>query len=399
MQNNWRPKTQLVRAGLNRSENRETSEALFMSSGFVYDSAEQAEASFAGEADNFVYSRYGNPTVQMLEARLAVLEGAETCRATGTGMAAIFASMACMLEAGDRVVASRALFGACYAILTKILPRWGVETILVDGRNLDEWEAALSKPAKIVFLESPSNPLLHLVDIAAVAEMAHKAGAKLMVDNVFATPLYQSPLALGADVVVYSATKHIDGQGRLLAGAVLGSHDYMDEFFVPFYRQTGSAISAFNAWVMLKSLETLPLRIDAMSQTASALCTYLSDHDAISAVQFPGHESHPQYALAQAQMSGPGSVLAFEIKGGKNAAFRFLNALELIDISNNLGDSKSLACHPASTTHSNLTDEERVMVEIEDSHIRLSVGLEDTADLIADLEQALHKSVAHTGGV
>jgi len=396
-QKTWRQRTNLVRAGLARSGNRETSEALYMSSGHIYDSAEQAEAAFAGEADNFVYARYGNPTVQMLEDRLAALEGAEACRATGSGMAAIFASMACMLESGDRVVASRALFGACYSILTKILPRWGVETILVDGRDLDAWEAALSKPTKIVFLESPSNPLLHLVDIAAVAEMAHQAGAKMIVDNVFATPLYQSPLELGADIVVYSATKHIDGQGRLLAGAVLGDTDYMDEIFLPFYRQTGPAISAFNAWVMTKSLETLSLRVDAQSQTATELASYLSDHDAVSAVQFPGHETHPQFELAQKQMSGPGSLLAFELSGGKASAFAFLNALKLIDISNNLGDSKSLACHPASTTHSNLSDAERTSVEINDGHIRLSVGLEDSEDLLMDLEQALAQANLQSG--
>lgn len=389
MRENWRPKTKLIRSGLTRSANRETSEALYMTSGYVYDTAEQAAAAFAGDADNFVYSRYGNPTVQMLEDRLAALEGAEACRATGTGMAAIFAAMACMLEAGDRVVACRSLFGASYAILTKILPRWGIETVLVDGRNLDEWERALAKPAKIVFLESPSNPLLQLVDIKAVAEMAHQAGAVMMVDNVFATPLYQSPLAMGADVVVYSATKYIDGQGRLLGGAVLGSRDYMDEVFLPFFRQTGPIISAFNAWVMIKALETLDLRVEAQSKTASQLAKFLAGHPAIGALHFPGHESHPQFALAQRQMSGPGSLLAFELAGGKSAAFEFLNALELIDISNNLGDSKSLACHPASTTHANLSDEERASVEIKDGHIRLSIGLEDGDDLLDDLEQAL----------
>ena len=397
MQNSWKQQTKLIRSGLRRSENRETSEALYMSSGYVYDNAEQAEAAFAGEADNFVYSRYGNPTVEMLETRLAALEGAERCRATGTGMSAIFASMACMLKAGDRVVASRALFGACYAILTKILPKWGVETILVDGRDLDAWEAALSQPTQIVFLESPSNPLLHLVDIAAVAEMAHAAGAKMIVDNVFATPLFQSPLELGADVVVYSATKHIDGQGRLLAGAVLGDAEYMDDIFLPFYRQTGTAISAFNAWVMVKSLETMPLRVKAQSEAASDICQFLAQHKSVSEVYFPGHESHPQYALAQKQMSGPGSVMAFELKGAKQAAFAFLNALNLIDISNNLGDSKTLACHPASTTHANLSDEERELVEIHEGHIRLSVGLEASEDLLADIAQALDVAYQQTG--
>jgi len=384
--------TKLVRGGLARSEFQETAEALYLTSGYVYDSAEEAEAAFNGDADRFVYTRYGNPTVQMLEERMALLEGAEACLATGTGMSAIFATMACQLRSGDRVVASRALFGACHAILTKILPQWGVEVELVDGRDLTAFEAALAKPTKIVFLESPSNPVLHLVDIEQVSLLAHKAGARLIVDNVFASPIYQKPLALGADIVCYSATKHIDGQGRVLGGLVLGDAAFIHDELLPFYRQTGAAISPFNAWVLLKSLETLPLRLDAQTKSAAAIADLLYHHDKCASLSYPGHKTHAQYELAQKQMSGAGSLLAFEIKGGKSAAFAFLNALKLIDISNNLGDSKSLACHPASTTHMNIGAEERAKLEISDGHIRLSVGLEDIADLCADIEQALDKA-------
>jgi len=381
--------TKLVRGGATRSANQETAEALYMTSGFVYESAEQAAAAFRDEADVFVYSRYGNPTVKMFEERLALLEGAEACRATGTGMAAVFGALACQLEAGDRVVASRALFGACHAILTKILPRWGIETVLIDGTDLAAWQSALSKPAKLVFLESPSNPVLDLVDIEAVAEFAHKAGAMVMVDNVFASPLYQKPLTLGADIVIYSATKHIDGQGRLLGGAVLGRRSFVEDVFLPFYRQTGAAISAFNAWVMLKSLETLPLRVAAQTQSAAKIADWLHHHPKINTVIYPGHESHPQHELAKKQMSGFGSLLAFHVHGGQGAAFQLLNGLNLIDISNNLGDSKSLACHPYTTTHANMSAEDRASLGITDGHIRLSVGLEDCDDLIEDLDQAL----------
>ena len=381
--------TKLVRGGLARSHNRETAEALYMTSGFVYDSAEQAAASFREETDNFVYARYGNPTVKMFEDRLALLDGAEACRATGSGMAAVFAALACHLEAGDRVVASRALFGACHAILTKILPKWGVETVLVDGSDLDAWRAALAVPTKIAFMESPSNPVLDLVDIEAVSELAHRAGALDMVDNVFATPLYQRPLGLGADVVIYSATKHIDGQGRLLGGAVLGSTAFVEDIFLPFYRQTGAAMSAFNAWVMLKGLETLPLRVAAQSETATHLVSWLADHPLVSDVRYPGHESHPQYALAQRQMTGFGNMLAFNVVGGQEGAFAFLDGLKLIDISNNLGDSKTLACNPFSTTHSALSAEDKASLSIKDGGIRISVGLEGLEDLKADMAQAL----------
>ena len=380
--------TKLVRGGQNRSENRETSEALYMSSGFVYDSAEQAAAAFRDEINTFVYSRYGNPTVKMFEQRLALLEGAEACRATGTGMAAVFGALACQLKSGDRVVASRALFGACHAILTKILPKWGVETELIDGTDLAAWKAALKTPVKLIFLESPSNPVLELVDIAAVCDLAHDAGALVLVDNVFASPLYQRPLELGADIVIYSTTKHIDGQGRLLGGAVLGKASFVEDVFLPFYRQTGAAISAFNAWVMLKSLETLPLRVTAQTENARHVAAFLHDHPKVKTISYPGHESHPQHDLAKRQMSGFGNMLAFEIDGDQAAAFRFLNALALIDISNNLGDSKSLACHPFTTTHANLSDADRASLNITPSHLRLSVGLEDKIDLIADLDSA-----------
>jgi len=385
----WHADTIQVRSGLNRSENNETSEALFMTSGFVYDSAEQAAASFEGTTDNFIYSRYGNPTMQMAEQRLAAIEGAEACRVCSTGMAAIFSSMACQLQAGDRVVASQALFGACHAILTKILPRWGIQTELIDGTDILQWQAALATPAKLVFLESPSNPVLQLVDIAAVAELAHKAGAKLIVDNVFATPVLQSPLALGADIVTYSTTKHLDGQGRLLGGAVLGSKAFIEDIFQPFYRQTGASMSAFNAWMLVKSMETLRLRVEAMSATAGQLADKLASHPAIESISYPGHASHPQFELAQKQMKGFGSLIACQVNGGRQAAFKTLNSLKLIDISNNLGDAKSLACHPASTTHSNLSPEDRAALSITEGHIRLSVGLEHTSDLWQDLSQAL----------
>ena len=385
----YREATKLVRGGVKRSANQETAEALFMTSGFVYSSAEEAAAAFRDEANVFVYSRYGNPTVKMFEERLALLEGAESCRATGSGMAAVFGAMACQLDAGDRVVASRALFGACHAILTKILPRWGIKTDLIDGTDLSAWETALAEPAKLVFLESPSNPILDLVDINAVATLAHRAGALVMVDNVFASPLYQKPLALGADIVIYSATKHIDGQGRLLGGAVLGRRSFIEGVFLPFYRQTGATISAFNAWVMLKSLETLPLRVTAQSNTAAKIAKWLFQHPNIKKISYPGHASHPQHDLAKQQMSGFGSLLAFEVIGGEAAAFNVLNNLKLIDISNNLGDSKSLACHPYTTTHSNMSQNDRANLGISGGHIRLSIGLEDADDLIEDLDQAL----------
>ena len=381
--------THLIHSGQDRSHFDETAEALYLTSGYVYETASEAEAAFNDEIDRFIYSRYGNPTVKALQDKMAILEGAEACLATGTGMAAIFATMACQLHAGDRVVASRALFGACHAILTKILPKWGVEVDLLDGRDLSAWEDALSMPCKIVFLESPSNPTLQLVDIPAVSRLAKKAGARVVIDNVFATPIHQKPLELGADIVCYSATKHIDGQGRVLGGFVLGSAEFITDELMPFYRQTGAVMSPFNAWVLLKSVETLPLRIEAQSKTAGDVAQMLEAHPKVKAVQYPGLKSHPQYELARKMMSGFGTLIAFEISGGKDQAFAFLDALQLIKISNNLGDTKSLACHPASTTHMNIGPEERALLQIEDGHIRLSVGLEDCEDLIDDLTQAL----------
>lgn len=388
---NLRPQTQLVRAGLARSQFRETSEALYLNSGFVFENAAQAEAAFKGENDSYIYSRYGNPTVSVFEARLAVLEGADMCRATATGMAAVFSSIACQLRAGERVVASRALFGSCHFIVDQILPRWGIETVFVDGTNLDEWEAALALPTSVVFLESPSNPMLDLVDIPAVAEMAHAAGARMVVDNVFATPLYQKPLELGADIVVYSATKHIDGHGRCLGGAVLADEDFMNEHFIPFYRHTGPPMSPFNAWVMAKSLETLSLRVAHQSQASLEIAKYLETHDKVHLVRHPGLESFPQRDLAQRQMTGHGTLVTIDLQGGKDAAFTVLDTLALVDISNNLGDAKSLACHPATTTHSRLSPDERAQLGISDGVVRISVGLEDVQDLIEDFDRALAK--------
>ena len=389
MTDDYRRDTKLVRSGLERSPFQETSEALYLTSGYVYDNAEEAAAAFAGEADRYVYSRYGNPTVTMFQNRLAALEGAEACLATGTGMAGVFAALACQLDTGDRVVASRALFGACFAILNDILPRWGVTTEFVDGSDLDQWRTALSTPAKVVFFESPSNPMLDLVDISAVADMAHSAGAKVIIDNVFATPIAQKPLDLGADIVIYSATKHIDGQGRVLGGAVLADEDFIKERMLKFYRQTGASISPFNAWVLMKSLETIGLRVERQAQTAATLAAWLEAQPGIAEVRYPGLPSHPQYDLAQRQMSNGGTLLTVKLAGGRTSAFATLNALRLIDISNNLGDSKTLACHPASTTHSSVSAEERAAMGIAEGCIRVSVGLEDVEDLKEDLERAL----------
>ncbi len=385
----YRPETNLVRGGLERSPFRETSEALFLNSGYVFDNAAQAEAAFKGENDNYIYSRYGNPTVTMFQERLAALEGAEACYATATGMAAVFASLACQLNTGDRVVSSRAVFGSCHIIVDQILPRWGIETVFVDGTNLDEWEAALSQPTNAVFLESPSNPMLDLVDIAAVAEMAHAAGACVIVDNVFATPLYQRPFKLGADIVVYSATKHIDGQGRCLGGAVLADADFMTEKFMPFYRHTGPSLSPFNAWVMLKALETLAVRVEKQSEASLDVARFLQGQPKVKRVWHPGLPCHPQAELARRQMTGFGNLVTFEVDGGKDGAFRVADALSLIDISNNLGDTKSLVCHPATTTHSRLTEQDRATLGITPGVLRISVGLEHLDDLKEDLERAL----------
>jgi O-succinylhomoserine sulfhydrylase len=385
----WRPRTVSTRGGLLRSQFQETNEAIFMTSGFVYETAEEAEAAFAGDGLRFVYSRYANPTVSMFEERLRLIEGAEACRATSSGMAAVFASLACFVRAGDRVVASRALFGSCLHIIQQILPRYGVETVLVDGRDLDAWKKALKPGVKAVFVESPSNPGLEIIDLKAVADLTHKAGGKLIVDNVFASPLLQKPLQLGADIVVYSATKHIDGQGRSLGGAVLGSQKYVADHLALFLRHTGPALSPFNAWLLVKGLETLELRVRRQCESALAVAKFLERHRKTGRVLYPGLKSHPQYALAKRQMSGFGTVLAFEAGKSKSSAFRFMNKLKIAEISNNLGDSKSLSTHPATTTHAKLPPPQRAALGITDSLVRISVGLEDAADIIDDLDQAL----------
>ena len=381
--------TRLVQGGLQRSNFSETSEAIFMTSGYVYASAEEAEAAFANKNPHFIYSRFSNPTVQMFEQRMALLEGTEAARATATGMAAVFASLMSLVRAGDRVVASDALFGSCQFILAEILPRFGVETQFVDGRDLDQWKKALAKKTAAVFIESPSNPSLRIVDVAAVAKLAHAAGAQVIVDNVFATPLLQRPLQLGADVIVYSTTKHIDGQGRALGGAVLGTKKYIEEKLQPFLRHTGPALSPMNAWIMLKGLETLELRVTRHCANAARIAGFLARQEKLKNVLYPGLKSHPQHDLAMAQMSAGGTLVTFELAGGKKSAFRFLNALKLVAISNNLGDTKSLITHPATTTHQRLTPAVRAQQGISDSMVRLSVGLEDPIDVEADLLRAL----------
>ena len=381
----YHPDTLAVRGGLNRSQFDETSEALYLTSGYVYSSAQEAADSFSGDLDRFVYSRYGNPTVTMLQERMALLEGAESCRMTASGMAAVFATMASLLKSGDRVVASRALFGACHAILTQILPQWGIETELVDGTDMTAWEDALSRPAQMVFVETPSNPLLELVDLELVTALAHQAGALMVVDNVFATPLGQKPIAYGVDLVVYSATKHIDGHGRVLGGAILGKSELVDEKIFKFMCRTGPSLSPFNAWVLLKSLESLSLRVDRMVANADHVARYITQHCPDITIRYPWLESHPQHDLARKQMRHGGNIIAMELPGGQAPCFRFLDSLNIINISNNLGDSKSLICHPFTTTHSNLDEKDRALLGIRDGHIRLSVGLEHADDLIDDI--------------
>lgn len=387
-QRGWGLQTQMVRGGTERSPFSETNEAIFMTSGYVYENAEEAEAAFKGDTERFMYSRFRNPTVAMFENRLALIEGAEDCRGTASGMAAVFAALACHLSAGDRLVASRALFGSCHYVCAELLPRFGITVDFVDGADMDQWTTALSKPANAVFLETPSNPTLEVIDLARVCDLAHKAGALVMVDNVFATPILQKPLRYGADVVIYSATKHIDGQGRCLGGAILSTKDFIIEKLTPFFRHTGPSMSPFNAWVLLKALETLELRVMRHCESALTIARALEKQNGIAQLLYPGLDSHPQRDLAAAQMSSGGSVIAFEMAGGKAAAFQLLNRLKLIDISNNLGDAKSLACHPATTTHHRLSPEERAHLGISDGFVRLSVGLEDPNDLIADLTQA-----------
>ena len=381
--------TILVRGGLKRSNFDETSEALFLTSGYIYQSAEQAEQAFKNEIDHHVYSRFGNPTVDNFQNRLKLLEGAESCFATASGMAAVFASMACFLKAGDRVVASEALFGSCNYIISEILPSFGIESEYVLGNDSDSWQKALAKPTQAVFLETPSNPLLEILDIQMIADLTHKAGGKLIVDNVFSTPLLQKPLTLGADIVVYSTTKHIDGQGRCLGGAILSSQEFLEDHLLKFVRHTGPAMSPFNAWVMLKGLETLKLRVDAQSKTAFEIAKFLQSHPKIAITRYPELPAHKQHELAMRQMSHGGTLISFDVHGDKNDVFRMVNSLNLIDISNNLGDTKSLITHPATTTHQRLEEAARARLGIGQNSLRLSVGLEDVRDLIQDLEQAL----------
>ena len=382
------PQTAAVRAGLARSGFGETGEALYLSSGFTYSSAEEAVDSFTDEVDHYLYSRFHNPTVAMFEKRLAAIEGAEFCVATGSGMSAMFASIACMVSAGDHVVASASMFSSCHVVITEFLPKWGVTFELVKGNDPAAWAKALSKPTKVVFIETPSNPLLDIVDIRMVSDLAHKVGATVIVDNVMASPILQKPLQLGADVIMYSATKHMDGQGRVLAGAILGSFAYIHEHLLPFVRHTGPALSPFNAWVLVKSLETMDMRVRRMSENAQAIAEYLETRPEIKTVRYPGLPSHPDYALAQRQMSGGGSTIGIEFAGAAKDAFKVMNALRIIDISNNLGDSKSLITHPASTTHRRLSPEVQLEMGITPSVVRLSVGLEYVDDLIKDLDQA-----------
>jgi O-succinylhomoserine sulfhydrylase len=382
------PQTAAVRAGLARSGFGETAEALYLSSGFTYSSAEEAVDSFTDEVDHYLYSRFHNPTVAMFEKRLAAIEGAEFCVATGSGMSAMFASIACMVSAGDHVVASASMFSSCHVVITEFLPKWGVTFELVKGNDPAAWAKALSKPTKVVFIETPSNPLLDIVDIQMVSDLAHKVGATVIVDNIMASPVLQKPLQLGADVVMYSATKHIDGQGRVLAGAILGSFGYIHEYLLPFVRHTGPSLSPFNAWVLVKSLETMDMRVRRMCENAQAIAEYLEKRPEIKSVRYPGLPSHPDYALAQRQMSGGGSTIGIEFAGSAKDAYKVMNALRIIDISNNLGDSKTLITHPASTTHRRLSPEVQAEMGITPSVVRLSVGLEYVDDLIKDLDQA-----------
>jgi len=382
-----------VRGGLLRSGFDETSEGLYLTSGYVYGSAAEAEKAFTGEIDRFVYSRYGNPTVAMFEERLRLIEGAPAAFATSSGMAAVFTGLGALLGAGDRLVAGRSLFGSCFVVCNEILPRWGVETVFVDGEDLDQWEQALSKPTTAVFFETPSNPMQSLVDIAAVSEMAHAAGAKVVLDNIFATPLLQQGLPLGVDVVIYSGTKHIDGQGRVLGGAILGDKEYIHGPVQTLMRHTGPALSPFNAWVLLKGLETLSIRVDYSTASALRVAEFLEGHPGVRWVRYPYLASHPQHDLARRQMSGGGTVVTFELDApegmGKQRAFEVLDKLAIIDISNNLGDSKSLITHPATTTHRAMGPEGRAAIGLGDGVVRISVGLEGTEDLIADLDRAL----------
>lgn len=385
----WRDATKLVHGGTMRSQFGEMSEAMFLTSGYAYDTAEEAEARFKGDLPGFVYSRYSNPTVAMFEQRMCELEGAEAARGTASGMSAVTASLLCHLKTGDHVVAGRVLFGSCLWVLENLMAKFGIETTLVDGADLNAWEKAIQPNTKAFFFETPTNPTLELVDVEGVCTLARNAGVLSIIDNVFATPILQKPLELGADIVVYSATKHIDGQGRCLGGVVLGTKEFIEEKFHDFYKHTGPSMSPFNAWVMLKGLETLPLRVAHSSNSASRLANYLADHDDVERVLYPGRPDHPQHNLAGKQMASGGPLVAVELKGGKAKAFSFMNALEIFKITNNLGDSKSLVTHPATTTHQRLGPEGRAAIGISDGLLRLSFGLEDAEDLQSDIARAL----------
>ena len=393
MEQNLNNRTKMVHAGVRRSQYGEVSEGVFLTQGFVYDSAEQAEARFleAGE-DEFIYARYGNPTIAMFQDRIAALEGAEDAFATASGMAAVSGALCAMVNAGDHIVAARALFGSCLYVLEEVLSRFGVEVSFVDGTDLDQWRSAIQPSTKVVFFETVSNPTLEVIDIAAVSKLAHAAGAKVVVDNVFATPVFSKALRQGADVVVYSATKHIDGQGRMLGGVILGTKEFIRKTVEPYMKHTGGAMSPFTAWVMLKGLETIELRVRAQAQTAKAIADRLTGHEKLCRVIYPGHSSHPQHALTIAQMEQGGTVLAMDLEEGKKAAFEFLNSLEIAIISNNLGDAKSIVTHPATTTHQRLPEGQKKALGITDGLIRFSAGLEHPDDLIDDILQALEKA-------
>ena len=394
MSETWKSRTKLVHGGTRRSQYNEVSEAIFLTQGFVYENAEQAEARFIETGpDEFIYARYGNPTVAMFEQRIAMLEGAEDAFATASGMAAVNGALTSMLKAGDHVVSAKALFGSCLYILENILARYGVEVTFVDGTDLEAWKAAMRPDTKAVFFESMSNPTLEVIDIAGVAEIAHSVGALVVVDNVFSTPVFSKAVEQGADVVIYSATKHIDGQGRALGGVILGTKEFIRGTVEPYLKHTGGALSPFNAWIMLKGLETIALRVNAQAESAQKIAEALEGHSALERTLFPGLASHAQNALVQSQLDGKGgTVLSLDIKGGKEAAFRFLNAMQVAVISNNLGDAKSIATHPATTTHQRLSEEQRDELGITPGLIRFSVGLEDVDDLIADLKQALESA-------
>ncbi|MCR6500841.1 O-succinylhomoserine sulfhydrylase [Shinella sp. CPCC 101442] len=391
MSKSWRPATQLVHGGTTRSQHGETAEAIFLTQGFVYDTSAAAEARFKGETDGFIYARYGSPTNDMFEKRMCMLEGAEDARATASGMAAVTAAILCQLKAGDHIVAARALFGSCRWVVETLAPKYGIECTLIDGRDLANWEGAIQKNTKVFFLESPTNPTLEVIDIAGVAKLANQIGAKVVVDNVFATPLFQKPLELGAHIVVYSATKHIDGQGRCLGGVVLSDKKWIDENLHDYFRHTGPAMSPFNAWTLLKGIETLPLRVKQQTENASRIADFLADQKQIARVIYPGRKDHPQADIIAKQMTGGSTLVCFEMKGGKEAAFALQDALDVVKISNNLGDAKSLITHPATTTHKNLTDEARTELGMSDGTVRFSAGIEDSDDLLEDFAHALSK--------